>query len=374
MPMNSSQQDGQGNGDTPSAGSVGEFHEVRRTFWQHPFVQNVVPVATSVLLHAGVLLVGYATFEVVRTVTTVQREQIIIPDAQIVEGAEVGGVPNPGLGTDPSMAASVKMDLQEQTQKLAEKSASIASRIAADTGGDGVIGVGAGTVALRSGMGGAGDAAGVSPFGVLGGEGGMKPKSPFMGVSGNAKKVIYVCDASGGMVNFQSLLKHSLREAVDVLKPIQFFNILFFTNGGKGYEEFRPRMVPATPANKLAAIGGDDGWVERVYTAEGVTDPRPALRAAMAQEPELVYLMTNGFEKTRDSVAFARSVRDDIRRMNAGRKVLINTILVRTSRTADPEGSAGAKEYLREIEELKVVLKEIADENGGRYRTVDPDQ
>ena len=44
----------------------------------------------SVLLHAGVLLVGYATFEVVRTVTTVQREQIIIPDAQIVEGGGGG--------------------------------------------------------------------------------------------------------------------------------------------------------------------------------------------------------------------------------------------------------------------------------------------
>jgi len=360
----------QQSGQVGPAGSaeMAEGAVPRKTFWQHPFVLNVLPLATSVLLHAGVLLVGYATFQAVKTVSTVMRDQIIIPDATIVEGAEVGGVPNPGLGTDPNIVSDMKVDIQEQTQKLAEKSASITSNIGGDAS-EGVIGVGA--ASLRNGGLGAGETAEATPFGVPGGSGGLGPKSPFMGVSGNARRVIYVCDASGGMVNWQTLLKDELRRAVDVLKPIQFFNIIFFTSSGTGYESYKPRMVPATPANKLEAIGGDDGWIERSYQADGVTDPRPALRAAMAQEPELVYLMTNGFEKVRGGATFARSVRDDIRKMNPGKKVRINTILVRTSRSAS---SLAAQEYLQEIEDLKSVLKEIAEENGGRYKTVDPDQ
>src|SRR3712207_7538590 len=44
---------------------------------------------------------------------------------------------------------------------------------------------------------GEGDGGGpVAPFGLPGGGGGLGPKSPFLGVSGNAMKVVYLCDSS----------------------------------------------------------------------------------------------------------------------------------------------------------------------------------
>src|SRR5262245_55999220 len=82
-------------------------------FWRQPWVQNVLPFATSLALHLGLVVLAWATYKVADTVITVVKEQIIIPDATIVEGAEVGGIPNPGLGGDPNLAAA-----QDQIQEV----------------------------------------------------------------------------------------------------------------------------------------------------------------------------------------------------------------------------------------------------------------
>ena len=69
-----------------------------------------------------------------------------------------------------------------------------------ETASDTLIGIGA-SQSMGKGKGvGVGTGAGESasgPFGMPGGGRGVGPRSPFMGVSGNAKTVAYVCDASG---------------------------------------------------------------------------------------------------------------------------------------------------------------------------------
>src|SRR5438046_1606097 len=52
---------------------------------------------TSLALHTTILLLGLATWSVGKQVVAKVQEQVIIPDATIMEGAEVGGVPNPGI-------------------------------------------------------------------------------------------------------------------------------------------------------------------------------------------------------------------------------------------------------------------------------------
>ena len=93
--------------------SDGEAHEpqvkVNLTFWQHPAVQNLLPFATSLAFHVGLIFLvalAWATHAIINSPAF--REQLIIPDATIVEGAAVGGVPNPGLGSDPNLSASAK--------------------------------------------------------------------------------------------------------------------------------------------------------------------------------------------------------------------------------------------------------------------------
>src|SRR5688572_20166921 len=66
------------------------------SFWQEPWVQNALPVVTSLLVHAALILIGLLTFKAYQAAVTVSQDQVIIPDAAIMAG-DVGGVPNPGL-------------------------------------------------------------------------------------------------------------------------------------------------------------------------------------------------------------------------------------------------------------------------------------
>src|SRR5437588_509005 len=67
------------------------------TFFQQPWVQNILPFATSLTLHLVLIIVGLTLFKVVPHLAAAIREQIIIPDATMVADAPVGGVQNPGL-------------------------------------------------------------------------------------------------------------------------------------------------------------------------------------------------------------------------------------------------------------------------------------
>lgn len=327
----------------------------RRTFWQHPFVLNVLPFATSVLLHAGVLLVGYATYQAVKPFTTVIRDQIIIPDATLVEGAEVGGLPNPGLGADPNIVSDVKVDIQEQTQKL-EKSTSIASGIG-DTAGEGVIGVGA--AQLGGGGLGKGDEAGGSPFGVPGGSGGLGPKSPFMGVSGNAYRIVYLVDGSGSMLSRRNIVIQALKESVDKLKPVQFFNVMFFHEGD--FEALdKGQLIPASPVNKRKAFD----FADQMETRDR-TDPSRAIQLAISMKPQLIYLLTDGFDDRVED--FAKKLRAQVNALNKSREVHVNIIYIADeSRFSDIGGVKNDAKRNEIVNELKA----ITQDNGGRFKSI----
>jgi len=87
--------------------------------------------------------------------------------------------------------------------------------------------------------------------------------------------------------------------------------------------------------------GGD--WGLRVETYS----PIPGLRAAFAAEPQLIYLLTDGDFPNNTAVL------EEIRKLNAARRVKINTIA-----------------FMDHGEEYERTLKQIADENGGVFRFV----
>ncbi len=342
----------------PTVDELGDGAAVTISFWQHPFVQNVLPFLTSFALHAGVILIIVLAYETVVVIKQVVKDQIIIPDATIIEGAEVGGIPNPGLGGDPNREARQDKDpnVPDTSEGWAEKkSASLSTSLmgggASDSTSDGLIGVGSGGgfgsgKGVGSGIGkgvgsGTGDGSGMlAPFGVPGGGGGIGPKSPFMGVSGNARLVSYVCDASGSMMNKFDGLRMEIRKAVDVLKPIQSFSIIFFQEDKEA--ALAPQLVVANPANKRKAFD----FLDRV-SAHGATDPIPGLRLAFQQKPQLVYLLTDGDFPDNDKVL------EFIRQNNKDKAVKINTIA-----------------FMDRGEAYEKVLQTIASENGGTFKYV----
>ena len=338
----------------------GDEEGVQRSFWQIPFVQDILPFITSLVLHIGLIGLGILTYKTVDIIVQNTKEPVIIPDATIIEGAEVGGIPHPGLGGDETRDAA-----QDQFKEIPPESTGISDKpstnlqmaVLGGGGGDnddaaiavgasaGAFGKGTGTgIGTGTGVGaGTGDAAGaLAPFGIPGGGGGIGPKSPFMGMSGNAMKVAYVCDSSGSMMNLFDTLRQELRKACDTLKPIQSFNIIFFSEDNFVALD-KQSLLLATPETKRKAYDFLDKTAPH-----GSSDPLPGLRSAFANGPQLIYMLTDGDFPNNDAIL------TEIRKLNKDKKVKINTIAF-----GNDDGESFHK-----------FLKQIADENGGMYKWV----
>ena len=54
-------------------------------FWQKPWVQDLLPIITSVVLHMGIIAIGVVTYKTAQVLMTSSKEPVVIPDATIVE-------------------------------------------------------------------------------------------------------------------------------------------------------------------------------------------------------------------------------------------------------------------------------------------------
>ena len=78
----------------------------------------------------------------------------------------------------------------------------------------------------------------------------------------------------------------SLHASIRGLSPSQDFNFVFFNDEGKE-QWFSEEMVPATEQNVLKASG-------RWLRPNGGTEPQTALMKAIAQRPDIIFIMSDG--------------------------------------------------------------------------------
>src|ERR1700742_3439204 len=103
--MSGPTQDPQSSPPTPPLGPQNPFDAAEAvqpalTFWQLPWVQNLLPLITSIAIHLGIIILGLLAYGAVHQITKqLKQEQVIVPDASFTDGP-VGGIPNPGLGGD----------------------------------------------------------------------------------------------------------------------------------------------------------------------------------------------------------------------------------------------------------------------------------
>jgi hypothetical protein len=327
----------------------------RITFWQKPWVQTVVPFVSSLFIHAAIIAIGYAFLQTAAAVyKELIQEQIIVPDSTLAESGPAGGIPNPGLGEDPNRAAAQdNLEVAVTSQGWAERPSQTLTQTLmgaeADSQADSVISIGgAAAIGRSTGAGSSSpDGAQLAPFGVPGGgAGALGPKVSFIGVGGNARKIVYLVDASGSMIDARERLKAALASSIDKLVPVQEFNIVIFSDGDMVLHQ-KGSLVRATTGNKQKAFA----WIEDKYTVSGSTEPLGAIRAAFNLRPELIYVLTDGF----DQIASFDDVKNEFVKQNRDKAVRVNTLLIR-SRT-DPD--------------LEKVMKEIADSNGGVYKAIE---
>jgi hypothetical protein len=284
-----------------------------------------------------------------------------VPDAAMVNDAPVGGVQNPGLGSDPNRAAAQdKVEVADSSGLNDKKTQSLSQSLmgggAADGATDNVIGLGAHTgigsgggvgAALGAGTGsGTGDGGALSPFGVPGGGGGLGPKSPFMGISGNGRRIIYLVDASGSMLSVFPMVKQQLMESISHLQPVQAFNIIVFHEDESDLATMsKSGLLMANPDNKIAA-----GKFTDEQGAMGGTDPIPGIKLAFTQKPDLVYVLTDGF----DNVDSFQAIIDLFKNSNTSH-AKVDAIMLKHG--DDPN--------------LEHVLKAITDDAHGTFKIID---
>jgi hypothetical protein len=319
--------------------------------WRSSFVQNVLPFLTSLSLHAVVLVVGLLTLTAIKALHQEPMQQQLFEADNVIDTSRMTGFTGP---------ADLPMlrPMQDQVQDASSNGWNPTNRpdlTAGTTGGgsgsdsDPVIAVGAGGFGKNSGLGiggrdGSGPGDGGGPMPAFGGKqiGGSQMFRP-PGDGNGARKIAYVCDASGSMLNKMASLKLELSKAVTALKPNQSFGITFFHE--TRCMAFETSLVAATPQNKRKA----SGFLEDI-TCGGTTDPIPGIEQAFRQQPQLIYLLTDG-DFPNNAAVLAK-----IRELNKDKRVKINTIAFVDSSDSDTA--------------FLDLLKTIAKENGGTFKHI----
>lgn len=328
------------------------FHPT--SFWQQPWVQNVLPFVTSVSVHLAILIFALLVFGIYKAVNPVpHQDQVIIPEASMAQEGPPGGVPNVGLGDPLREAAQDKDPSVTDPQWADKKGPNVDLTMSGATGdtSDAVINASAGGTfgannnKLNVGTGaGSADGGAMAMFGAPGG-GGIGPKGPVFGDGGNARFISFVCDASGSMLVKMPALKLELSKVVHNLKPIQSFGVIFFQESASDLKYLDTVLLPANPENKRKF----DKFMSEVVT-KGQTDPIPGIELAFRQHPQLIYLLTDGDFPDNNAVLAK------IRELDKDKKVKINTIAFIDKSDKDVA--------------FKQLLQTIAKETGGTFRLV----
>ena len=121
------------------------------------------------------------------------------------------------------------------------------------------------------------------------------PEVSFFGSSATGYKIVFVVDRSGSMWDQFGLVRDELLSALARLEPSQQFQLIFFSSG-KPLQMKPAVFLDASPANKQAAYD----FLQRIASldpASGLTDPVPALRAALTiptGPADVIFLLSDG--------------------------------------------------------------------------------
>lgn len=274
----------------------------------------------SVLLHGGGLAL---MFVVVFPYASRGQEELPLAHVDIVGSID----PKPVIAPQPELSAEPQ-EIDPLQARVAPKPNDALSDIAMSKKPElSIIGIGTG----------GGD---FSKYGLTAGKG----KGPeFFGLGGSvrgARRIVYVVDRSGSMLDTFVHVREELKRSIGALRRSQKFHVIFF-NSGEPLENPPKRLVSAISAQKTAFFS----FLDNVFP-EGSTHPGRALRRALAVEPDLIYFLTDG--------DFDADVVDKLDQWNADRRVRIFTIAFFDRSGAD-------------------LLERIAREHGGEFKFVSDD-
>lgn len=320
------------------------------TFWQRPIVQRIAPWVGSIAIHVAIIAFGFITFRAEHP-----RIRGGVPIAGSIAAAQATVTVNIGAAMQPVDVESVDKTVQDQRvfpvphepEVIEQGGAAIPASLSLPTDESAtdaiMLGVGAQALpTLASSDGSMGTPTETRAKQISGAS-----TATFFGVRGTGQAIVYVCDASGSMMGTNELIINQLQRSLLAMDASQVFNVSFFSGRGAPVVFDARDMIPADANNKLAACA----FAKR-YSCGGNSRGLPAIKAALKRNPDVTYLVTDGDFDDSDEILVT------IRAMNGDGFTKINVILVSGAAKNDPTNYK--------------FLKQIADENGGTCRVVDP--
>ena len=167
-----------------------------------------------------------------------------------------------------------------------------------------------------------------------------KKEVTFFGIKSEAGSVGFAVDCSGSMAGSRiERTKAELAESIVALDPQQTFYLSFFQSGPIPMSGEPRAPVPASPLEKVRAVG----WMKGIPADDG-TQPESMVRMLAAMKPRVIYLLSDGEFPELSGETFQVLVAN---------RIAVNTVAF--------EDESGAQR-----------LREIAEKTGGTYRFVPP--
>ncbi len=107
-------------------------------------------------------------------------------------------------------------------------------------------------------------------------------------LSSNARRIVYVIDASGSMIRSMNIVIEELARSLDGLSAEQSFAVIFF-RGAEAVMVPPQRLVDATPDTKIQALA----WINDHIVPGGRTNPVAAIEAALRLESDAIFLLSD---------------------------------------------------------------------------------
>lgn len=292
---------------------------------------NILPWGVSIVFHAGLVLM--AIFVVWSTVVSAGDQQVIVPLVRLSA--------TPGAPLEMTQSQRVQSSSSERRTVKPAPSRSVTPvemKVDVPT----LIGIEGAMGASRVNFGSAIDV-------------GSGFKASFFGSGGNARRIVFLVDATGSLIDTFPLVIRELKKTVQQLSERQQFTIIFFT--GSGPVEVPP--VGLKPANAQIKAQVID-WIDLSHhnvELRGSANPVEALRRGLGYRPELVFLLSDNITGRGQYEVNQEHLLAEIQRANT-HHTKINTIQFVYR---DPLASAG----------VMGTMELIAKQSGGLYKFVD---
>ena len=104
----------------------------------------------------------------------------------------------------------------------------------------------------------------------------------------NARRIVYVIDASGSMIRTLSVVLQELASSIEGLSEAQSFGIIFFQRNEAVVVPPTHRLTSATSAAKVRALR----WIHENVTPGGRSSPVAAIEHALRLKPEVIFLLS----------------------------------------------------------------------------------